>query len=290
MDLHESPADRAFRTRGRAWLAEHPSGPLATFAERRAWHRTLYEAGFLGLTWPAEHGGHGASPSWEVIVAEELADAGAPGFVNGPGLSHIGPTLIAHGSEEQKRLLLPRIAGGDDTWTTLYSEPGAGSDLAALQTRAIRDGALQTRLTSIDPQPRATLDGLRIERIAERVQDATIPTLASGDILFIDSSHIVSPGSDVDHLIGRIVPTLPAGALVHIHDIFLPDPYPAAWDYRRYNEQDVVGALLESGTSQLLFASRYVSTRMADDMARTCLAKIPLLDGAFESSLWLMRR
>lgn len=154
-------------------------------------------------------------------------------------------------------------------------EIGSGHS-TRFMARAIRDGALQTRLTSIDPQPRATLDGLRIERIAERVQDATIPTLASGDILFIDSSHIVSPGSDVDHLIGRIVPTLPAGALVHIHDIFLPDPYPAAWDYRRYNEQDVVGALLESGTSQLLFASRYVSTRMADDMARTCLAKIPL--------------
>ena len=167
-------------------------------------------------------------------------------------------------------------------------EVGSGHS-TRFMARAIRDGGLETKLTSIDPEPRASLDGLVIERIAKPVQDVEFPALGSGDILFIDSSHRLDPGSDVDHILRKIVANLPAGVLLHFHDIFLPDPYPRAWDYRNYNEQQSVAAMLASGQYELLFASGYASTRMADDIARTSIARLPLLDGAFENSLWLKK-
>lgn len=168
-------------------------------------------------------------------------------------------------------------------------EIGSGHS-TRFMARAIRDGGLATQLTSIDPAPRAALDGLTIERIAKPVQDTDLPALAPGDILFIDSSHRIDPGGDVDHILRNIVPDLPPGVLLHFHDIFLPDPYPPAWDYRHYNEQQSVAAMLASNMYEPLFASRYVATRMTDEIARTCLAKLPLNDGTFENSLWLLKR
>lgn len=168
-------------------------------------------------------------------------------------------------------------------------EIGSGHSTRFL-TRAVRDGGLAAKLTSIDPNPRATLDGLAIERISQRVQDALVAALAPGDILFVDSSHVVSAGSDVDHILRNIVPDLPTGAIVHFHDIFLPDPYPSEWDERRYNEQTSVGAMLASGQYDILFASRYAATRMSDEIAATHLARLPLKSEAFENSLWLKKR
>ncbi len=168
-------------------------------------------------------------------------------------------------------------------------EIGAGHSTRFL-ARAIRDGGLATRHTVIDPEPRATIAGLDIDWIAKPVQEAAQPALAAGDILFIDSSHVQATGSDVDHLIGRVLPTLPPGVRIHFHDIFLPDPYPAIWANRRYTEQDAVAALLASGDYEIEFASNYVSTRMADVLARSAIAGLPLLAGAFENSLWLTRR
>ncbi len=163
-------------------------------------------------------------------------------------------------------------------------EIGSGHS-TRFMARAIRDGGLGTELTSIDPEPRATLNGLAIDRIAKPVQDSELPALAAGDILFVDSSHRLDPGSDVDHILCDIVPALPAGTILHFHDIFLPDPYPPEWDYRQYNEQASIAAMLASGQYELLFGSRYVATRMTANLPHQ-----PLLDGAYENSLWLRKR
>ena len=167
-------------------------------------------------------------------------------------------------------------------------EIGAGHSTRFL-ARAIRDGGLATRLTTIDPAPRAPIDGIDIEWITRRVQKIELPPLQSGDILFIDSSHVYAPGSDVAYLLDEIVPNRPAGALVHIHDIFLPDPYPPEWAGRRYSEQEAVAGLLARGGFAVAFASRYVATRMADALAASVVTRLPIAAGAFENSLWLRK-
>jgi hypothetical protein len=160
-------------------------------------------------------------------------------------------------------------------------------------SRAAKDGSLETEIHAIDPVPRATLDGVENLRIDRRtVQEAGLTpfeSLAPGDILAIDSSHILMPGSDVDLLLNRVLPTLPAGVVVHIHDIFLPDDYPAHWAWRGYNEQLGVAVLLSGGAWRPLFASHFVATRMAAATRGGVLDELPLVDGALESSLWLKK-
>lgn len=159
--------------------------------------------------------------------------------------------------------------------------------------RAINDSDLATEITAIDPAPRATLEGLasvRLERrTAQEASSEIFASLAAGDILAIDSSHILMPGSDVDLLLNHILPTLPDGIVVHIHDVFLPDDYPVVWAWRGYNEQLGVAALLTGGNWKPLFASHFVSTRMATSVAGSVLGTLPLPDGAFETSLWLKK-
>ncbi len=150
MDLRPSEADEAFRARLREWLAiELPklSPPPARedWPERRTWdvdwQRRLFDGGYAGIHWPKEYGGQGASPTEQLIFYEETTRARAPSVgVNFVGLLHAGPTLIEEGSDEQKRAHLPRILSGDEVWCQGFSEPGAGSDLASLRTRAERDG------------------------------------------------------------------------------------------------------------------------------------------------------
>jgi alkylation response protein AidB-like acyl-CoA dehydrogenase len=142
-----STHDEAFRDELRAWLREHPP-PAVQLARTpdeaealRDWHRTLRAGGWIGLHWPVEFGGRGASPTQIAIYNEELARACAPPLLARGGLSIVGPTLMAHGTEEQQHRWLPRILAGDDVWCQLFSEPGAGSDLAGLTTRAERRGA-----------------------------------------------------------------------------------------------------------------------------------------------------
>ena len=168
-------------------------------------------------------------------------------------------------------------------------EIGAGHSTRFL-ARAIRDGGLETQLTTVDPKPRATIAGLDLTWIEKVVQDAEVPDLSAGDILFVDSSHVSAPGSDVDHLINQILPSLPSGAIVHFHDIFLPDPYPPEWDYRGYNEQGAIATLLAGGAYDVLFACRYVATRLAQDIGQNTIARLPLDPAAFENSLWLKKR
>ena len=170
-------------------------------------------------------------------------------------------------------------------------EVGSGHSTRFL-ARAVGDGGLATRITAIDPAPRADLANLHVTVVRSTVQEAGIEAfsgLESGDFLMVDSSHIAMPGSDVDMLLNRVLPALPVGVVVHIHDVFLPDDYPPQWDWRGYNEQLAVAPLIHGAGYEVLFASRYVATRMEDAVAGTVIASLPLSPGAFESSLWLRK-
>ena len=141
-------ADDDLRAELRAWLAEHSPpavGVAATeteAAELRAWQRTLHEGGWVGIQWPVEYGGRGASVSEVAGYNEELASAGAPPLLGRAGITLVGPTLMAHGTEAQRARWMPRILSGEDVWCQLFSEPGAGSDLASLATRATKSGGV----------------------------------------------------------------------------------------------------------------------------------------------------
>lgn len=151
MDFRDSADEAAFREKLRAWLAENipagwgqpgfkePEGD-EQLAFYRAWSRKLYDAGYVGLTWPKEYGGHAAPLTYQLIMLEEFARSGAPAHVNPIGLGMAGPTILAHGTEEQKRRYLKPMLTGEEVWCQGFSEPGAGSDLAALTTRAEVDG------------------------------------------------------------------------------------------------------------------------------------------------------
>ena len=170
-------------------------------------------------------------------------------------------------------------------------EVGSGHSTRFL-ARAIADGGLGTRITAIDPAPRARMEDAAIDLMRQTVQEAGMApfrSLRPGDMLSIDSSHLLMPGSDVDFLLGRVLPEMPDGLWVHIHDIFLPDDYPAAWDWRGYNEQLAVLALLTGGGWTVRFASRYVVSRLAGELARSVVARLPLPEGAWESSLWISK-
>ena len=149
----------------------------------------------------------------------------------------------------------------------------------------------ETRITCIDPEPRAVLEGLAVDwqrRVLSPADVELFAALEPGDIAFLDSSHILWPGSDVDIILNRIIPALRPGVLIHIHDILLPDPYPEAWAWRGYTEQNAVAPLL-LGAAEILFSSHYALTRM-DAGGRPGVAALPLPEGALETSLWLRRR
>ncbi len=170
-------------------------------------------------------------------------------------------------------------------------EIGSGHSTRFL-ARAVADARLATRITAIDPQPRASLAGLGVELVRKPVQeagDAPFAALAAGDFLVVDSSHVLMPGTDVDFIVNRLLPGLPAGTLVHFHDIFLPADYPESWAWRGYNEQLAVAALVASGGYAVEFASAYLAARRPEWLGRGVLGRLPRLTGAFESSLWLRK-
>ncbi|HUJ55899.1 MAG TPA: acyl-CoA dehydrogenase family protein [Gaiellaceae bacterium] len=148
MDLRDTPEEAQFRSELRAWLSDNlpPEKRGVRGARRfedpfvREWSRRLNEAGYAGLTWPEEYGGAGAPYSFQAILYEELAAAQAPPHIGVIGLSMAGPTIIAHGTEEQKARYLPPLLAADEIWCQGFSEPDAGSDLAAARTRAERRG------------------------------------------------------------------------------------------------------------------------------------------------------
>ncbi len=152
MDFRYSAAEEQFRLELRQWLAEHlPShfapgelteelDPDARFDKMLAWHRAMHAGGWVGIHWPREYGGRGASIMEQVVYAEEMGDAGAPPPINPIAIMMVGPTLMQWGTDAQKRRFIPTMLAAKEIWCQGYSEPGAGSDLAALQTRAVEDG------------------------------------------------------------------------------------------------------------------------------------------------------
>ncbi|WP_030787649.1 acyl-CoA dehydrogenase family protein [Streptomyces sp. NRRL S-920] len=154
MDFAFGPEDEAFRAEARGWLAEHltgdharargrggPGGEHEGVAQRRAWERALGRGGWIGLGWGSDaYGNRRATLTQQVVWAEEYARARAPGRCGHIGENLLAPTLLAYGSQEQRDEFLPPIARGDALWCQGYSEPGAGSDLAGVRTRAVRDG------------------------------------------------------------------------------------------------------------------------------------------------------
>jgi alkylation response protein AidB-like acyl-CoA dehydrogenase len=142
----ETLGDEQFRAELRRWLGDHPPpcvDAAATdedAAELRAWQRTLHAGRWVAVHWPVEYGCRGASVAQVAIYDEELARAGAPQLLGRAGITLVGPTLIAHGTEEQRGRWMPGILAGDDVWCQLFSEPDAGSDLAGVSTRAEKRG------------------------------------------------------------------------------------------------------------------------------------------------------
>ncbi len=165
MDLTDSPEDRTFREEVRAWLEEHLSGEFAglrglggsgreeeAYAERLAWNRHLAAHGWTCVGWPEEHGGRGLTLWQQVIFHEEYARAGAPTRVNHLGEELLGPTLIAFGTPEQQQRFLPRIVAVEEMWCQGYSESGAGSDLANVQTKGRLEGSADDGEWVVDGQ------------------------------------------------------------------------------------------------------------------------------------------
>ncbi|MDH3602986.1 MAG: acyl-CoA dehydrogenase [Candidatus Tectomicrobia bacterium] len=146
MDLKFSAEDEAYRLKLRSWLEDNMPSESAPhdqdegFAYRRGWQRKLYDGGWVGIQWPKEYGGQGATLIQQAIYAQETARARAPQPANGLGISIVGPTLIHHGTEEQKKRFIPKILNADEIWCQGFSEPNSGSDLASLQTKAVLDG------------------------------------------------------------------------------------------------------------------------------------------------------
>ena len=149
MDLNLTPEETKFRDELRAWLeanvpkdwGEWREKPLEeSFPYLRAWQRKLYEAGWAAVSWPREYGGRGATLMEQSLFWEEMARVEAPPMANSLGLGLIGPTIIAYGTDEQKKRFIPKILSAEEIWCQGFSEPNAGSDLAALQTEARLDG------------------------------------------------------------------------------------------------------------------------------------------------------
>jgi alkylation response protein AidB-like acyl-CoA dehydrogenase len=147
MDLTYTPAQQSFRAEARAWLEGHvPAAPLRSFdtpegfEEHRAWERRLHAGGWAMVPWPVEYGGRGANLLEWLIFEEEYYRAGAPKRVNQNGIFLLGPTIMEFGTPEQKARYLPKIASSEEVWAQGWSEPNAGSDMAAIQATARREG------------------------------------------------------------------------------------------------------------------------------------------------------
>jgi alkylation response protein AidB-like acyl-CoA dehydrogenase len=155
MDFRFSAEDEAFRQELRAWLQNNRpaqrsadddhtdfmhEGSKDDWQRRLQWHRKMHSGGWVGLSWPKEYGGRGATLTQQLIYNEEMAAANTPQLVNGLGIMLVGPTIIHWGTEEQKKRYVPKILSGEEIWCQGYSEPGSGSDVASLQTRAVEEG------------------------------------------------------------------------------------------------------------------------------------------------------
>jgi predicted O-methyltransferase YrrM len=170
-------------------------------------------------------------------------------------------------------------------------EIGSGHS-TRFMAQAVKDESLAAAMTCIDPSPRASLEHLAVTHVPALFGDeqvSLVEALEAGDILFVDSSHIAMPGTDVDRVFLDVLPRLAPGVLVHVHDVTLPYAYPLRWAWRGYNEQSLVGALLQGSGYELYFASHFALRKM-DAAERKGLRGLPILPEAVEASLWLLKR
>ncbi len=165
-------------------------------------------------------------------------------------------------------------------------EVGSGHSTRFL-ARAARDAGHATAIACIDPEPRAALPPgvAHLPEVLGARHAPLFAALRAGDMAVFDSSHILHPHTDVDLILNHILPELAPGVLVHFHDIFLPDPYPAEWTWRGYGEQNGLGGWLLGGGLRPALSSRYAITRMGA-AARPGLRGLALAEGAVEASLW----
>ncbi len=257
----------------------------------------------LGFFVPYRHAASVVPPTSPVDWIQEYFHSSAPAFLNvldsigshAKDLSRIGPD-----TPPEPRWNQDWFSGLDaaaayaivrDQRPHRIVEIGSGHS-TRFMARAIRDGGLTTAFHAIDPAPRASLSTLGITHHSRLFQDAADPVIASlgpGDVLFIDSSHVAMPGTDVDLLFTRVIPGLPKGVIIHVHDVFLPDPYPENWAWRGYGEHMLVAASLAYGGLRPLFASHWVRTRLREAVASGVVGSLPLPDVLHESSLWLVK-
>jgi hypothetical protein len=234
-------------------------------------------------------------------VLEQLMQEAEPRFLELlDAMDRFAPALLAIGEERPpaprwRQDWFPRLdAAAAYTLVcirapSLLVEMGSGHSTRWF-ARAAADAGHATRIVAVDPEPRAALEGLDAELVRATVQAAgekPYAALGTQDVLSIDGSHVLMPGTDVDYAFNRVLPLLPAGVFVHVHDIFLPDCYPSEWAWRGYNEQLAVATLLQGRGWRILWSSHWVATRLTDRLARSVVASLPLLPGAHESSLWL---
>lgn len=271
-------------------------------AGRGRWFAFLSALGVKrGFFVPYRHAAQIDAPSGYPAL-EPLFEAARPRFETGlDSIARHLPALRGFGTEKPpaprwKQSWFPWLDAAfayafvRDAKPARIVEIGSGHS-TRFMARAIVDGGLSTRLDCIDPAPRAALDGLDVRWTRARLEQSAYPfgELADGDVLFVDSSHILMPGTDLDVLFADILPRLAPGVILHFHDVFLPDAYPADWAWRGYNEQNALAPLLAAGGWRILWSSRYVATRLSGVLAASPLATLPLKPGAFETSLWLER-
>jgi len=171
-------------------------------------------------------------------------------------------------------------------------EVGSGHSTRFLARMAGNGPQGEGVVTCIDPAPRAAVAALPVRWERALLSDTHLPlfdALEAGDIAFFDSSHLLWPGLDVDLILNRILPRLAPGVRVHVHDIFLPDPYPDHWAWRGYTEQNGLGGWLLGGAFAPVFSSRYAVTRM-DALAHPATTGLPRHPEAIDTSLWMVKR
>lgn len=169
-------------------------------------------------------------------------------------------------------------------------EIGSGTS-SHVSVQALKDNG-EGAITCIDPEPRSAIEALDITFKKRSLSEADVETIQdfeANDILFIDSSHLMYPGFDTDIEFNRMFPELPKGAIVHVHDIFLPDDYPPRWFDRRYSEQNALIGWILSGYFDVVFPGYYLATRMADELGDAFGDLMPSIPRENAGSIWLRK-
>jgi alkylation response protein AidB-like acyl-CoA dehydrogenase len=285
VDLALSPADEAFRDQFRAWLGDHLAPPPAFIdvadevAWGRDWQATLAADRWVGVHWPVQYGGRSASPVQVALYQSEYARSAAPQPVNRVGINLVGPTLLAHGTEDQRLEWMPRILSAEEIWCQLFSEPDAGSDLASLTTRAVpvdggfrvtgrkvwtsyaqfaRFGLCLARTDPDAPRPQQGISAFAVEMDAEGIDIRPLVQMTGDaefnevflDDVFVPSEHLIGgegqgwtvAGSTLAHERGT---SFPFKEQV-VHETYLTRLYAEAAASGALDEPDVADALAAS--------------------------------------------